>query len=433
MDATALLAEEEDTSLSLCTLCCEKYISASSSECVVLSSCHHRSCRSCLCKWIKKEEASGQTTPPTCPFCRSAIGEEDVLVILGRLFQPREKLASHPEGDGEIDELTLHWINEHTVPCGACGSLIEKTDGCDKIECLCGYRFCYSCGLPGGNCGCDPGHSFLNDDEYIPDAPVRDGSGNVDIRSCILRRKIRWLREYRRDGREEEEWDRWDCSGNNAATCTSNGRWIFSSKKHTGCISMLFHQIGYEKVHYERQYNKEAQNNSNANHEVTWLFLHQGADIQALRQLLDRCDIQLRRLKHEWALEEETEWFERERDLNSIWLFLPDRAGFRILSGMNEALRNRRERERQVRTHQREIGDQYLSQIDVFIKSGAWLFQKPTGSSDHLVRLMRNSENSRKKETSFLWDNMFSEFSDRGRAEEEENECLESVLLLFPQ
>ena len=129
----------------------------SSTASVILLTWHHHSCHACLSKWIENKEESGrQTILPICPFCRSNISKEDVIMILGRPFQPRETGANDPNGDDEIDKLTLHWINKHTVPCRGCGSLIEKAGGCDKIEWLCVYRFCYHCGSPGAGVGVTP-------------------------------------------------------------------------------------------------------------------------------------------------------------------------------------------------------------------------------------------------------------------------------------
>ncbi|KAF4437231.1 E3 ubiquitin- ligase ARI10 [Fusarium acutatum] len=38
--------------------------------------------------------------------------------------------------------------------CSRCGHLIEKTDGCTHMICLCGHEFCYACGGEFGHCDC---------------------------------------------------------------------------------------------------------------------------------------------------------------------------------------------------------------------------------------------------------------------------------------
>ena len=38
--------------------------------------------------------------------------------------------------------------------CPQCKVWLEKSEGCDKMQCRCGYRFCYACGSPDAQCGC---------------------------------------------------------------------------------------------------------------------------------------------------------------------------------------------------------------------------------------------------------------------------------------
>eukprot|EP01083_Nonionella_stella_P104553 299830_1 len=283
---------------STCPLCCEENLSASG---VILSACQHRSCKSCLTKWIEREEASGQATPPTCPFCRATVAKKDIFKILGRPFKPRGAHTNAPNGNGdEVDELTLHWINDYTVPCRGCGSRIEKESGCDLIECLCGYRFCYGCGVAGGMCGCNPNHDFLDDHDYLADALVRDDAGRVDLRSCILRRKVRADRQKERGEELYAEQERWAYMEEKVAICTSNGRWMFSSVKSAGCIAMLANQLRGELI-----FNKEAHKSRSRDIDIdqpcdnSWLFLRRGAEIRAMKQLLDRDDVRWSRLYQE--------------------------------------------------------------------------------------------------------------------------------------
>ena len=83
-------------------------------------------------RWIEKEETSGQEAS-TCPICRVNIDEDDVHRIIGRSFEPR-KVEVEEANSEEIDEFTLHWLNENTTLCKGCGSRIEKESGCDLIE-----------------------------------------------------------------------------------------------------------------------------------------------------------------------------------------------------------------------------------------------------------------------------------------------------------
>ena len=236
-------------SIPICPLCCDDDLTPTAA--VVLSACRHRSCGACLVRWMESEESSGRSdTGPTCPFCRVAICEGDVTRILGRPFHPRTGSAVHEATvDDVIDELTLHWINQNTVPCAFCGFRIEKEDGCDLMECLCGYRFCYKCGAAGGVCNCNPGHMFLSDLEGFIGAPIiRDENGQVDLPLCIRRRDVR----RDRLNRWYEGLDHWQYSEYFPSVCTFNGRWLFSSKRNSRCIAMLTHQLENERISYER-------------------------------------------------------------------------------------------------------------------------------------------------------------------------------------
>jgi len=139
----------------LCPLCCEE----TTDNATLSATCRHESCKSCLVKWIEKEEDSGQTTPPTCPFCRLAMEQEDVLALLGRAFQPRRAVESH---ESVADELTLDWLRENTKLCGGCGSRVEKESGCDFVVCLCGWRFCFNCGAHEADCDCKYSVNSMN-------------------------------------------------------------------------------------------------------------------------------------------------------------------------------------------------------------------------------------------------------------------------------
>ena len=44
-----------------------------------------------------------------------------------------------------------------------CGSAIQKAEGCLKMKCRCGYRFCFSCGSENAQCNCTPcDHGFID-------------------------------------------------------------------------------------------------------------------------------------------------------------------------------------------------------------------------------------------------------------------------------
>ena len=231
-----------------CPLCCED--NKATSEMCFLSNCSHSdvSCKTCIVHWIQKAESSGHYALPACPFCRVPLKEDEARAVLGRPFQPRPAQQHHhpltPTAE-EIDELTLQWIQSQTQPCPGCGARIEKLpDGCDKMECLCGYRFCYKCGAPGAECDCTPSdHCFWDNlvdditydircvDDIAYDIPffrrVPDQSipAEINWKAHIGKRKgepVRQARERARDKRYKEDA--------NVDEVTCGAKWLFCSK-----------------------------------------------------------------------------------------------------------------------------------------------------------------------------------------------------------
>ncbi|KAL9554705.1 hypothetical protein MBANPS3_002699 [Mucor bainieri] len=49
-------------------------------------------------------------------------------------------------GDEELTS-TIQWKLNHTRPCPNCSVMINRDEGCNKVDCLlCGHRFCWRCG-----------------------------------------------------------------------------------------------------------------------------------------------------------------------------------------------------------------------------------------------------------------------------------------------
>lgn len=175
-----------------CAICCQEKPNLAF---IVLSQCRHESCGDCLTQWIEKVESTGQRNMPGCPFCRVEMTKEETTSILGRPY--RHKTASGAASLEDVDELTRQWIESQTVPCVHCGARIEKIDGCDLMECLCSYRFCYSCGTQGADCFCTPPNHYFWDnihdcsaDRRAPTrAPTSGVTGEVNLREHIERRR----------------------------------------------------------------------------------------------------------------------------------------------------------------------------------------------------------------------------------------------------
>lgn len=55
---------------------------------------------------------------------------------------------------------TMMKKNRKYKKCGGCKMYIEKSFGCSKMKCRCGYKFCWACGSVGAKCNCNRGHGF---------------------------------------------------------------------------------------------------------------------------------------------------------------------------------------------------------------------------------------------------------------------------------
>jgi hypothetical protein len=182
---------------SCCELCCEE---TTTSLFELSTSCGHAACQVCWTKWIEKQELNGVETVPWCPFCRVPISSDDIQSIMGRPFQPKNQQRHAATAGNEttnvddilvMDELTRDWLAQHTRQCPNCQLHIEKRAGCNKMECLCGFRFCFQCGAPNATCMCNPtdhlfwdnirGHSsHISETVHVVVSSAGGGDGAAD-------------------------------------------------------------------------------------------------------------------------------------------------------------------------------------------------------------------------------------------------------------
>lgn len=118
------------------------------------SCCQHLVCRDCLyCYLIHCE--NDRKIEAVCPHpeCREIINIAVSEMILGREYCPKVWFPEEDKKDATtletVDETFLEWINENEVQqCKNCHAFIEREDGCDAMQCLCGWRFCWECKAP---------------------------------------------------------------------------------------------------------------------------------------------------------------------------------------------------------------------------------------------------------------------------------------------
>ena len=168
---------------SSCPICWDVYDRRKSKRIVLPTSCQYCACKGCLCKWWSTEEETGQDFP-TCPLdgCSSSISSNKwkfVKDILGRPFTPagtsrkktnnKKKTASNSvKSSGvhqESEEQDSKWLKKHKiVQCGGCDTYISKESGCNKVQCICGYRICWKCKKVGSvKCNCTGSHHVFYD------------------------------------------------------------------------------------------------------------------------------------------------------------------------------------------------------------------------------------------------------------------------------
>ena len=131
--------DEADT-CAIC-LCCEGMAAGDTTT----LHCGHSFHSGCIARWLKR---SGQ-----CPTCRAFIQAPDA-----------EGPGESAQRQKEEEELTQQFLRDAGFrSCGQCSALIEKAEGCNKMQCRCGYRFCFACGCEGATCVCTPyNHGFIN-------------------------------------------------------------------------------------------------------------------------------------------------------------------------------------------------------------------------------------------------------------------------------
>ena len=136
----------------------------------VLAGCSHAACQPCLAQFFTTLETTG-TPSAKCPMpdCHTPVAPEAVWSLLGRAYKPAAAETATNTDPHEVDQATAEWLESQTKLCGGCGARVCKSDGCDKMQCLCGYRFCWRCGSVDATCNCNPGHGFFDNVMRRPD------------------------------------------------------------------------------------------------------------------------------------------------------------------------------------------------------------------------------------------------------------------------
>ena len=87
-----------------------------------------------------------QSSCTVCPGCKQETGKPSVEQLL--------------EEERALQKLMQKYKVKR---CARCGAGVQKAHGCNKMQCRCGYRFCYVCGSENAQCRHTPSsHGFIN-------------------------------------------------------------------------------------------------------------------------------------------------------------------------------------------------------------------------------------------------------------------------------
>ncbi|KAK5270560.1 hypothetical protein LTR96_003837 [Exophiala xenobiotica] len=105
----------------------------------------------------------------TCKRCRRLMDEHQEGI-----WDADERVC--PKEDENVSALRALGSEKKWKQCPTCMTMVERTDGCNHMDCICGIEFCYRCGKlfdEDDACDCDPG-SWQEDEEE------EDGENNED-------------------------------------------------------------------------------------------------------------------------------------------------------------------------------------------------------------------------------------------------------------
>ncbi|KIW35378.1 uncharacterized protein PV07_02076 [Cladophialophora immunda] len=93
--------------------------------------------------------------------------------------------SDHPVWDADMKKRVCPALEEDVVKlfelgeekewrqCPTCANMVERTDGCEHMDCICGVEFCYLCGThfdESSICGCNDGYDEDEDDMDIDES-----------------------------------------------------------------------------------------------------------------------------------------------------------------------------------------------------------------------------------------------------------------------
>jgi hypothetical protein len=114
--------------------------------------CEHEYCRSCLRTWVETVVVDQSSTHVRCPCigCHFVLYRDDIerlsgvsVVAVFDTLQQTDYTARLAEVSSDPD--LLAWLDANTRACPNCSVVIDKSAGCDQMNCArCGHNFSWT-------------------------------------------------------------------------------------------------------------------------------------------------------------------------------------------------------------------------------------------------------------------------------------------------
>lgn len=143
---------------------CEICFEDDKREVFTSTSCPHAYCKECWQGWFETCEKRRHGCGPRCPTCKVTVHSSVVDKALGRPFREPTSEPPQPQEAAEMvpDDLTLSTLQSiGAKQCPNCQIWIVREEGCQAMQCICGQRFCWTCGQTDRN-GTDPTSGCLH-------------------------------------------------------------------------------------------------------------------------------------------------------------------------------------------------------------------------------------------------------------------------------